>query len=388
MSGARTRRPPGRPPTIVEGLYSFQIGGSEKLGALLARELAARGYRVLGLSFFDTAGPIRAELEAAGIECHGLGVERRSRLRRATLPFELRRWLAARRVDVLHCHHGVTFVRGVRAALDAGVGRVVMTEHADLQLRSEPRYRWRVRRALPLADAVTVIDETLVRYFERALKVPAARLALVPNAVDDAYATLARDPAARRARGLERAFVYAFVGRLVGAKDLGTLLDALARARARGGRDLRLVAAGDGPERPSLEARAQALGLGDAVTWLGVQPDGRAALALADAFAMSSITEGVPMAMLEAMRAGLPCVATDVGGIAGVLADGCGQVVRPRDPDALAGALLRYVEEPAFAAAAAAAGRARVAERYSLARVVDGYLATFGLPLRWESAAA
>lgn len=376
------------PPTIVEGLYSFQIGGSEKLGALLARSLAARGYRVLALSFFDTDGPIRAELERAGIRCDGLDVENRSPWRRATLPFEVRRWFAAERVDVAHLHHGVTAIRAVDPAREAGVRRIVVTEHADLQLRTEARYRDRVRRVLPRTDAVTVINAELVEYFARELAVPRSRLHLVPNAVDDAYATLRRDAAARRAHGLEHAFVFAFVGRLVGAKDLGTLLSALAIARGATSQDLRLVVAGDGVEGERLRALARELQIDGAVTWLGAQPDGRAALALADAFAMSSVSEGVPMAMLEAMRAGLPCLATDVGGIAAVLADGCGQVVPPSDPPALAAGLLRYATDPAYAAAVGAAGAARVAERYSLASVVDRYLATFGLPPHWDSRAA
>jgi glycosyltransferase involved in cell wall biosynthesis len=228
----------------------------------------------------------------------------------------------------------------------------------------------------------------LVDYFARELEVPGWRLHLVPNAVDDAYATLARDGAGRRARGLQDAFVFAFVGRLVGAKDLPTLLNALAIARRTSSRDLRLVVAGDGAEGGRLRALSRELDLDAAITWLGAQPDGRAALALADAFAMSSVSEGVPMAMLEAMRAGLPCIATDVGGIAAVLADGCGQVVPPSDAAALAAGLVKYAEDPAYAAAVGAAGAARVAERYSLRSVVDEYLAAFGLPLHWDSRAA
>jgi glycosyltransferase involved in cell wall biosynthesis len=382
------RAGPAVAPTIVEGLYSFQIGGSEKLGALLARQFAKRGYRVLGLSFFDVDGPIRAELESAGIECHGLDVLRRSRWRRATLPSEVRRWCTDRRVDVAHLHHGVTAIRAVRPARDAGVRRIVVTEHADLQLRTEPRYRWNVRRVLPHADVVTVINDELVEYFGRELAVPASHLRLVPNAVDDRYARLRRDEAARAQFGLSNAYVHAFVGRLVGAKDLPTLLRAFALARRQCARDLRLVIGGDGEERAMLHELARTLGIADAVVWLGAQPDAARALSLADAFAMSSVSEGVPMAMLEAMQAGLPCVATDVGGIAAVLADGCGRVVPPSNPGALAAAMLEHAANPEAARTIGARGRRRVEERYSLQSVVDRYLETFGLPARWDSRAA
>jgi L-malate glycosyltransferase len=388
VSAARAGRREGSAPTIVEGLYSFQIGGSEKLGALLARKFVERGYRVLGLSFFDVDGPIRAELEAAGVECHGLDVLQRSRWRRATLPYEVRHWLAAQNADVVHLHHGVTAIRAVVPAREAGVRRIVVTEHADLQLRTEPRYRWNVRRTLRHADVVTVINRELVEYCGRELRVPPARLRLVPNAVDDCYASLTRNDRVRTELGLQGSFVYAFVGRLVGAKDLPTLLRAFSIARRRTATDLRLVIAGDGAERESLHELARGLGIDNAVVWLGAQADAGRALELADAFAMSSISEGVPMAMLEAMQAGLPCVATSVGGIAAVLADGHGEVVPPSNPDALAAALLRLAGDPQAARRIGELGRRRVEESYSLRSVVDRYLDAFGLPPRWDSRAA
>jgi glycosyltransferase involved in cell wall biosynthesis len=375
-------------PIIVECLYSFRIGGSEKLGALLARSLSKRGYRVLALSFFNSTGPIRTELEEAGIECFGLDVDYRSPLRRATLPFELRRWFSEKRPDVVHLHHGVTAIRGVEPARSAGVRRIVVTEHADLQLRTEASYRGKVRRILPRSDAITVVNDELVDYFKRELAVPAARVRMVPNAVDDEYGTLRRDHGERQRLGLTDAFVFAFVGRLVREKDLGTLLEALSIARLNSSRDLRLIIVGDGVEGPTLKEKASNLSVEESVLWLGAQKSARRALALADAFAMSSVSEGVPMAMLEAMRAGLPCIATDVGGIAAVLADGCGAVVPPSDPQALAAALRSYAECPDHAARIGAAGAARVAERYSLGSVVDRYLETFGLPLHWDSRAA
>lgn len=379
-------------PTIVEGLYSFQLGGSEKLGALLARQLAARGYRTLVLSFFDTDGPIRAELEGAGIACAGLDVARRSRWQRITLARELQDWLESHRPDVLHLHHGVTAIRGVLPARRAGVRRIVMTEHADLQLRTERRYRAALARALPEVDVTTVVNDELVAYFEETFEYcgrdTVAPLRRIRNAVDPAYTTLVRDDAARRDLGIADEFVFVYVGRLVGEKSLDTMLEAFRRVVVESPTAVRLVLAGDGPERASLEAQAERLGIEGRLLWLGAQVDARLALSLADAFVMSSRSEGLPMALLEAMSATLPCVATDVGGIAALLGVDRGWVVPSLQPAALANAMGHVLRDPVARVARALAGRDAVLRDHSIDAVVDAYLDAFALPRRWIDRAA
>lgn len=385
MSAARV--PPGAP-TIVEGLYSFQIGGSEKLGALLAREFAARGYRVVALSFFDHEGPVRSELEAAGIECDGLGVATRSRLQRLALRGELREWFREHRPAALHLHHGVTAIRAARAARTCGVPRIVLTEHSARQLRAEPRYRRALRSSLGAIDHVTVVNDELRAYFQSEFGVPPSRLAVLANPVDPRYAELARDSVARAALGLGDAWVLAFVGRLVPEKSVDVLLEAVRRARRETAVDLRLVVAGDGPLRGSLEELARGLDLGGAVTWLGAQGDATRALALADAFVLASQSEGLPMALLEAMAAGVPCIATAVGGIPAALAGDAGLVVPPLQPAALAAAIVRVARDSALAQSLAARARRAVAEHHALARIADAYLEYLGLPLRMRDDAA
>lgn len=378
MSVGRSQGPV--PPTIVEGLYSFQIGGSEKLGAVLARAFAARGYRLVVASFFDERGPVRDELEAAGIECHGFGVASRSRWSRFSLPRRVRAWLGDVRPAALHLHHGVTAIRAAREARACGVPRVVLTEHSSRQLRAEARYRRRLRRVLPAIDRVTVVNDELQAYFAREFGLDGARLRVLPNAVDPRYAALRRDDSARAALGLAAAHVLVYVGRLVTEKSVDVLLEAVRLARRDVGDRLRLVIAGDGPLRAPLVAQAESLGLGPSTTWLGEQRDACAALALADTFVLASQSEGLPMALLEAMSAGLPCIGTRVGGIPDALGDGAGSVVPPLQPAALARAIVQLVENPSLAATLGARARAVVAQRYALERLVDAYLAEFGLP--------
>jgi glycosyltransferase involved in cell wall biosynthesis len=376
----------GPAPVIVQGLYSFQIGGSEKLGALLARQLRGRGYTVHALSFFDYDGPIRAELEAADVACAGLGLLERGFFGKRLLRDDARAFYRRVGASVVHLHHANVAMKGARAAKRAGASRVVMTEHSDQQLRGGARYRRMTLDALPHVDTITVINAELFEYFRDDLGVDPGRMRVIPNAVDPCYAELLRDPAARARLGLDDAFVFSFVGRLVPEKDVGVLLEALSIVRREVASDVRVVIAGDGEQRAFLQSRAQELGVAAQVAWLGAQPDARTCLALADAFAMSSESEGVPMALLEAMSAGLPCIATDVGGIGQVLAGGNGLLCPRKDPPALAAAMRRVVEDPAFAQRLGRTGAASIAARYSVDSVVDRYLDAFGLPARWAGA--
>lgn len=373
---------------IVQGLYSFQIGGSEKLGSLLARQLLARGYQLHALSFFDYDGPIRGELEEAGVPCSGLGLLERSFVGKMMLRDDAYEYFRRVGASVVHLHHANVAMKGARAAKRAGVPRVVMTEHSDQQLRGGARYRRMTRDALPHVDCVTVISDELFDYFRDDLGVDAGRMRVIPNAVDPAYARLRRDDAARERLGLADAFVFAFVGRLVPEKDLGVLLAALSILRREIARDVRVVVAGDGADREPLQAKARELGVDRFVVWLGAQPDAASGLSLGDAFAMSSESEGVPMALLEAMSAGLPCIATDVGGIGRVLADERGLLCPRKDPAALAAAMRRIVEDPVLARRLGSTGAESIAARYSVDSVVDGYLDAFGLPARWAGASA
>jgi glycosyltransferase involved in cell wall biosynthesis len=167
-------------------------------------------------------------------------------------------------------------------------------------------------------------------------------------------------------------------------KDVVTLLEAVARLQ-RGGTPVQLTIAGDGQERAPLEGKAAELGVSRRVHVLGALRDTRGVLAEADAFVMSSVSEGTPLALMEAMSAGLPCVATRVGGIPELL-DGVGLIVEARDPQALAVALDGLRRDPHAAALLGERARQRIEQRFSVDAVVDAYLGVFGLPSRWSSA--
>jgi glycosyltransferase involved in cell wall biosynthesis len=168
------------------------------------------------------------------------------------------------------------------------------------------------------------------------------------------------------------------VGRLAAVKNVGMLLDSFARVVARfPAATLRIV--GDGPERAALERRAVELGVASQVGFLGFRSDTDALLADADAFVLASFSEGIPMAVLEAMRAGLPVIATRVGGIPATVTDGgTGVLVDSGDVDALARALGRAAAEPGEFDSLGLAGYRRVAEHFSMDAMVRSYERLYG----------
>lgn len=160
-----------------------------------------------------------------------------------------------------------------------------------------------------------------------------------------------------------------FVGRLDPVKGVPLLLEAFARIRARHP-GARLTVAGDGRSKARLMARAQALGLGDAVRFPGYLEESQVAdlLAGADMLVLPSFAEGLPVVLMEALAAEVPVVATQIAGVPELVRDGVsGLIVPPGDEVALAGAIDRLLSDPDLCARMGAAGRARVLARHDIA---------------------
>ena len=252
----------------------------------------------------------------------------------------------------------------------------VLTSHGtDLFLLD----RFRAARLLagPIfrsARQVTVISEPLVHRVV-ALGVPRPRITVVPMPLDDAVA-LAPVPGTGATRLL-------FVGRLVERKGAEFALRALAALRAAG-RAATLTIVGDGPERSSLGTLARELGVADAATFAGLLPPHEVMgwYARSDVLLLPAVTdwkgeqEGFGMVLIEAMRAGLPVVASRSGGITDVVRDGeTGLLVPERDASAIAAAITRLIDSPSLARRLGDAGQAAVRERFAptaIARVFDG----------------
>ncbi len=177
----------------------------------------------------------------------------------------------------------------------------------------------------------------------------------------------------------QQAWVLGSVARLSAVKNHALLLRAAAQALPEDGR---LLLVGDGPERARLVALARELGLSDRALFVGGRHGVPQILAALDAFALCSIAEGLPLAVLEAMAAGLPVVATAVGGVPTALTHGyTGFLVPSGDAEALAARLTALRDNPALAAQMGRYGRKVTLQRYSAARMVERYMDLYALLL-------
>ena len=246
-------------------------------------------------------------------------------------------------------------------------------EEADRQI---PRRVWFRRWALARCVKVVVPSRRLEDLAHRVWKLPAAQVAYIPNGVDvERFAEpCAAIPGLTRQPG---ELVIGTVAPLRREKNIGRLLRAFARLDPS--LSARLVIAGEGAERPALTALAGELGLAQRVVFTGqVAPE--AVLGGFDIFALSSDTEQMPNALLEAMAAGRAVAAVDVGDVKSMLCEDNREFVAARDDEAgFAAALARLLGDPAKRTALGRKNRERVAASFSQARMFTAYSLIFGL---------
>ena len=370
MSGDRLRI------VMVIGQFAPIVGGAEVQAGRLAREVARRGHEVTLLTGrWDRRWPEREALD--GYEVLRIGAARPwlglPGLRRFSYRWflcELRRHLTrlAETADVFHVHQALEpAVGAARVAVATGVPALAKLSGSgdvyDLDILRERSGRVALddlRRGLSRLVAVSATSA------QQAVAAgwPADEVTVIPNGVPPAPWVKERYDAARR---------LVCVGRCRPEKGLDDLLRAFAQLAPRRP-DLTLDLVGGGPEQPRLEAEAASLGVAERVRFHGDVPDPWPALREADVFVLPSHSEGLSNALLEAMSAGLPCVVTAVGGNLDLVGDGAtGLAVPPREPAALAEAVGRVLSDADLRERLGRAGRAGIAERFSIESVADRY---------------
>jgi glycosyltransferase involved in cell wall biosynthesis len=369
---------------VVQVVLEVDRGGLETMCADLAIELVNRGVRsvVIGL---DRGGSLESRLESHGVEFVSMGGRR---LRDPRFYVRVASTIRRFHPSVVHTHSFGPLVYAVPAKWMGGGPRLVNTEHSIEYLLERPDFRRVLRFMSRSIDQFVVLGERMRRYYQDAIGVDRSRLRVIPNGVAPlTIATPAERSAARAALGLGGGFLVTTVGRLAPEKNFPMLIEAFAASTA-GDAEARLVFVGDGSERISLERHAAKLGIANRVAFLGWRKDVAAILPAFDLFALSSLSEGLPMSMLEAMSAGVPIVSTAVGDIPEVITDGeTGRLVPSKDADALARAIASFHASTAERERIGMAGRALVIGRYSRAAMVDAYLEAYGLAARPSLAA-
>jgi glycosyltransferase involved in cell wall biosynthesis len=213
-------------------------------------------------------------------------------------------------------------------------------------------------------EAVTSVDHASVQAIRGE---GLSNAVLVPNGVDASeFVGMSHH---------DQAIRFLFVGRHVYQKGIDVLLEAAALVRSRTGEPFLLELAGDGPDRPRLERKAQALGVSDRIRFLGTlsRPDLLHAYGSATVFVLPSRFEGFPLVILEAWAAGLPVIATEVGGVPDLCNSGNAILVPSDHPKPLADAMISLARDPARRESLGSAGRSLVEERYTWDTIAQEY---------------
>jgi glycosyltransferase involved in cell wall biosynthesis len=290
-------------------------------------------------------------------------------------PLRFARYLREQRADVVHAHEFAASCYAAMGALLAGVP-LVCTIHGKNYWPDRYYRRAAFRRVLGMAHGFVAVSEDLRDFAGGVLAVDPARIHVIHNGVDGKK--YARDPAMRttlrRQLGLgdgDEAILA--VGELSAVKGHEVLVRA-ASSLARTRPNIKVLIAGEGGERARLLELAAQLGFGERLHLLGFRRDVPALLAAADVFAMPSFSEGMPLAMIEAMASGVPIVASAVGGIPSLIAHGTsGLLSQAGDGDALASALRAMLSDPDARRTCAEAAHRRFLDHFSLTSMLETY---------------
>ncbi len=368
---------------VLTLIDSIRLGGAEQLALELALRAEPTRFRRTVCATRELYIPMMQayatrrleELDAAGVDVVALERSSRYDLRPWT---QLARLLRAERVDVIHAHGFGSNLWGTILGRLARVPVVLAHEHT-WSFQGEP-----VRRALDrevigrFADAILAVSEADARKMVDIVGIKPERIVFVPNGIPPMPAGDGA-PIRREAGVPLDAPVLVAVANLRPQKALDVMIRAFTLVRAEVPAARLLIAGAANPlPLESLQAVADELGVGDAVAFLGTRTDIPDVLAAADIAVSSSDFEGSPLSVMEYMAAGLPVVATDVGGVPKLVRPGeTGLLVPPRDPAALATAVLELLRDPALARELGRRGREVQSAHFSfeamLARIEEIY---------------
>jgi len=308
---------------IVHLAENLEVGGAEKLITLLCRWQREQGHEA-SVHCLYSLGPLGKELrrEAFEVLVHdAAGIGGR--------PASVYRRIKERKPDVVHCHNATAAILGAPPARAAGAKTVIVTRHGIVSPPYLMRREIKFAAASRFCDWIVAVCDQARRNLTRAPFAASNKIVRIYNGAHAPHVNGSPFPT-------KSGFTLLHVGRLSPAKDQQTLLRAFAVAKNKIP-DLQLWMVGGGSLRAKLEAVARETGTSGSVTFFGEQADVAPFFAAADAFVLSSISEGVPVSLLEALASSLPAIVTEVGGMSEVarLSDAT-MTAPPSDPEALA----------------------------------------------------
>jgi len=358
---------------VMQVIDQLSGGGAERIVVDLLTRLDRRRFESCAC-VTRNSNLTSEEIARLGVELFCLDRKRRLDIAGFVRMVKLmRRW----KPDVVHCHKVGSNTLGRLAALTAGVPVIIGHEHTmpSRSMLQRGLDRWLAR----LTSQVIACDRTLAQELIAREGLADRKVRVIPNGVDLTRFRLdpARRDAVRKALEVGVRPVVGVFARLEAQKDIPDFLAAARLVRDRVPAAAFLVV-GDGPLRIAMEELACRLGLGDAVRFLGFRRDIPDLMQAVDVIALSSIWEGLPVSVLEAMACSRPVVSTAVGSVADAVVDGeTGLLVRPGSPAVLADALVSLLQRPESAENMGQAGRRRVERHFSLETMVEQVQTTY-----------
>ncbi len=359
---------------------SFVVGGAERVMFDLITRLPQERYESR-LYFIKGAGTLGTELFQRGIE----GAERLLYSRFDIFAFRrLARHLKDFRPHILFClDHRNTIILGGLAASTLGIPRRIVASHSTGRFGKKRNFTFVERIFIRGMDRFVAISEAHAAYTREVEGIDAEKIVVIENGIETRRFSKTEPVEIERVRtelGLSSGDrVVIMVAVLRPEKAHEALLDAAKRLVVSYS-GLKFLIVGDGPRRAYLEEQKREKQLGENVYFLGQRRDVETLLHLSDILVLPShpVVETMPLAVLEAMAAGVPVVASAVGSIPELVEDGVsGRLIPPADPVALAAAIAGLLDDEASAGRIAENARRIVEERYSVDRMVSKYEALF-----------
>lgn len=353
---------------VVFLAHAFMVGGAEEMVLNLVRHLPERFEPAVVC--INQAGPIGEEIRSTGVPFRVLGLTPG-----VARPFDLMRlrdFLYECEPQIVHTFLLTASLYGRFAAMLAQVPIVVGTE-VNVYQHKRPMHALAERWLMQWTDAVVASAGAVREFYVEQVRADPAKVEVIYNAVDWAQlqTTMTRDEMRASAGIPQHARVGGIIARLTEQKAHRVLFDALAHTPELA--DVHLMVVGDGELRDALKSRVETLGLSQRVHFAGARRDLGNVLAAIDVFLMPSLWEGLPLALVLAMGAGVPVIASAVAGVPELVQDGVnGRLVPPGDAAALGAAMARVLGDDTERVLLGQAARAFVRPRFG----VDGYVSS------------
>lgn len=350
-------------------IETVQLGGAEMVMLNLAEELRRRGHHIIPIGPEGRTGWLRSRFVDLGFGWYEYVLGRPlswARVRQFTT------LLRDCRADIAHSHEFAATVYGAAASVRAGIPHIA-SMHGNQTMTAKLQRRVALRWALRASATGVAVSQDTRAHLEQTLGLRSGSVAVIPNGVPSRSGS--RAVVRRNFQLDEQDVLVVAVGSLMQRKGHRVLIDAMQQLAQRGTSSRVLVAiAGEGAEREALTRCIDKYSLSDRVLLLGNRSDVPDLLSAADIFVMPSLWEGLPLAVLEAMHASLPIIATTASGIPEAVRDGVeGLLVEPGSAVDLADSMRRLIEDPEERRAMGVRARTRAVASFSVEAMTDAY---------------